>query len=1107
MRKFTLFLAFLFFVGVNFAFAQTRTIKGTVTSADNGSALPGVSVVVTGTTNGTVTDLNGKYTLTVGPNAKTLSFSFVGMKKQVVTIGSSDVINVVMHSQAYSVNEVVVTALGVSRKSRALGYSVSNVSSAQISKDAVTDVVNALSGKVAGVTVTNSSGAAGSAPFVEIRGSSSILGNNQPLYVVDGVPIESGGGSGSIDGVAQSSRTIDINPDDIASISVLKGGAATALYGMRAGNGVILITTKKGKKQKGLSINFSTSTKFSKISQVPALQHQFAQGSSLDSAYYYDAYGIVNRAYKNPDAGLYNGASWGPAISTLRYTTDPNYVPGNVYDYGGTTSMANYIKYWDPHGRIVSPGNPFYKSSNPRVVTYNPYDYFQVGVSENNNVSISGGNDNTTFYTSISNLHEKGVIPANTLDRTTFNITATHKAAKNLKFSVSLNYSNTYANRKQQGSNISGVMLGLLRTPPTFNNAYGYEFTGSYRTGQQRTYRDGAGYDNPYWTSYKDNEEDETNRLFGHFSVDWDIIKNLKLTYRGGLDYNNMYTTNNFAVNDNTYPEGYSSPDNSFTMDLNQDLFANYQINLTQDFELTAMAGLNYFQHRYKWVAAEANGLVIPGWFNVSNTSNVMGYQQELEYRTNAAYYDVSLSYKNTLYLDATGRYEQSSTLPTKNKGFFYPSVSLGFVFSDLGALKNSSVLSFGKLRASYAVTANRPTAYNTSTYYVQPNAGAATQITDGWVNPNGISFPFMGVNGYMLSNVMGNPDLVPEKAKSWSVGAHLNFWKNRLVLDGDYFHRVNSNLLLNVPIAPSTGYSDRYQNAATMTTSGFELLATAEIIKSKNVNWSITVNWSNPKTMVDKLAPGVPNVFLGGFTEPQVRAVAGKEYRSIYGLDWVRDSKGRLVIQDSGPLAGYPITGSSQEYLGTVSPKWTMGITNNVSYKGFSLSFLIDIKHGGKMWNGTLGALDYFGTSAQTANRNKPYVFKGVLGHLGSDGKPVLDGSANSKVVKLDENWRYGSGYGSGFLGPSSPYIQSSQWVRLRSITLSYNFKHALLKNVNWIKHCQLYFTGYNLWLSTPYTGIDPETSLLGASNAQGFDYFNMPGTKSYTVGLKIGF
>lgn len=1098
MRKFFMTLLVLIIcAGTNFVYAQTRTISGTVTD-DKGSPLIGVSVVVTGTTTGTVTDVNGKYSINVGPNAKTITFSFVGMKKQEITIGTSNVINVVMQTQAYAVNEVVVTALGVSREARALGYSVSSVSSSQISKDAVTDVVNALTGKVAGVQVTNSSGAAGSAPFVEIRGSSSILGNNQPLYVVDGVPIVSGGGGGTVDQVAYSSRTIDINPDDIASISVLKGGAATALYGMRAGNGVILITTKKGReeggKQRGLNINFSTSTKFSKISKVQPLQNKFAQGSKFFADYY-------GSWYYGPDSPGYNGASWGPPISSLSYTTDPNYIPANYFD-GGSTSMENYIKYWDPHGRIVSDTSQFANGS--KVATYDQYDFFQIGVSEMNNVSISGGNENTSFYVSISNLHETSIIPENTIDRTTFNINASHNASKNLKFSTALNYSNTYGNRKQQGSNISGVMLGLVRTPPTFNNAYGYKFTGPYRNGEERTYRNGVGYDNPYWVANEINYADETNRLFGNFTVDWTIIKDLKLTYRGGLDYNNYYSTNNFAVHSNAYPSGYSSPANAFTMDLNEDLFANYKINLSPDFTLTALVGLNWFEHRYKNVQAEANGLIIPGWYNVANTASIMGYQEEEEYRTNAVYYDLGLAYKNIMYLDVTGRYEGSTTLPKNNQYFFYPSVSLGFVFSELGSLKNSDVLSFGKLRASYAVTANIPTPYNTQTYYIQQ------AITDGWVQPAQITFPFLGVTGFMPNFILGNPDLKPETAKSWSVGAHLNFWKNRLVLDGDYFHRINDDLLLAVPIAPSTGYSQRYQNAASMKTTGIELLATVEIIQSKDLDWALTVNWSNPKSIVTKLAPGVPNVFLGGFTEPQVRAVAGKTYRSIYGLDWVRDSKGRLIIDDNPEheFYGYPIPGESQEYLGTVAPKWTMGITNNLSYKGFAFSFLIDIKHGGKMWNGTLGALDYFGTSKDTENRDKDYVWNGVMGHVDPvSGEVVTSGAKNNVQVKLDENWRFWDGYGSGFTGPSSPYIERSEWVRLRSVTLTYDFKRSVLKNLNWVRYCQLYFTGYNLWISTPYSGIDPETSLLGSDNAQGFDYFNMPGTKSYTVGLKVGF
>jgi len=474
MRKITMMLAFLLFAGLSFAYAQTKTISGTVTSADNGSALPGVTVQVKGTTNGTVTDFNGKYSLNVKSSAKTLIFSFVGMKTQEVAIDGRTTINVVMKSSALSLKQVVVTALGISRQKRALGYSVTKVSSAEISKTPVTDAINALAGRVAGVRVTSSSGAAGAAPFVEIRGSSSITGNNQPLYVVDGIPIASGGGVGNTAGVAYSNRTIDINPDDIASISVLKGGAATALYGLRAANGVIIITTKHGKKQVGLSINYNTSTKFQQISQVPALQNKYAQGGFLYAAYY-NQYGYDVSAYQDPDSHFYNGTSWGPAIDTLRYTTNPAYVPGNVpYSMGGKTSMANYMKYWDPNGRIVGEHSPY--ASNKKVRTYDPYDFFQTGVSVYNDASVSGGNAVTTFYASLSNTNVKGVVPNNTFNRTTFSLNASHKPAKNLKISAIVNYSNVVANRKQQGSNLSGVMLGLLRTPPTFNDAYGYCF-------------------------------------------------------------------------------------------------------------------------------------------------------------------------------------------------------------------------------------------------------------------------------------------------------------------------------------------------------------------------------------------------------------------------------------------------------------------------------------------------------------------------------------------------------------------------------------------------------------------------------------------------------
>jgi len=1088
-----LMVASLLFIGMQ-TFAQT-SITGTVTDA-NGEPVPGANVRVKGFSDlGTITDLNGSYSLSVPAEATALVFSFVGLKMQEVEIAGQTNISVTLQNEDVGIDEVVVTALGITRDKKALGYSVQDVKADEISRSNTSDVVNSLSGKVAGVRINNSTGAAGGSTFVEIRGSSSILGNNQPLFVVDGVPISSGGGSGGIAGVAASDRTIDLNPDDIENIAVLKGGAATALYGMRAANGVILITTKKGNLRKGLNINFSSSVAFDQISQVPKLQDKYAQGSMEWSVSGRDA-------YLSPDDPGYNAISWGPSIDTLRYTTDPTYIPPT----SGSTPMDEYMQKWDPNGRIVGMGSPY--ASSKAVTPYDRYAYFQTGVSYRNSINMSGGDDKTTFFFSMSNETTKGVVPNNTLGKNTFKLNASTKLNEKLKVSGNVSYMNTKGDRIQQGSNTSGVMLGLLRTPATFDNSYGWKFD----DGTQRTFRNGGGYDNPYWVSNEILYQDNVNRIMSSAQIDWTITDYLSLTFRPGIDWYSRSAKNNFAVHSNTAKAGYSSSYNYFSSDFNSDVFLNFNKDLNESMNLTVTLGQNMYRRFGQSTTSEANGLIIPEYYNVANTSNNKGYESTYEYRTMAFFGDVGFSYADMLYVNLTGRYESSTTLPEKNNGFFYPSASLGFIFTELGGLKDNSVLTFGKLRASYAITANIPTAYTTKTYFVP--GGAA----DGWTD--GVSFPFNGVNGNTLSGTMGNPDLTPETTTDMEIGVNLNFFLNRLTIDAAYYKRNTEDILLYVPIAPSSGFGSRYMNAATMETTGLELLVNATAIKTADFAWDITLNWANPNTMVTELAPGVDNVFLGGFTDPQVRAVAGASYRSIYGTAWQRDDQGHLLINDnpSAMFYGYPNQAAETKKLGTVQSDWTMGFTNTFTYKGVTLSALIDIKHGGQMWNGTKGALYYFGTHGDTETRNDDYTFgNGVMGHLNADGEVVHydtdgvteiagAGAANTAVVKLDENWRWWNGMGSGFTGPSEDYIEDAGWVRLREVSLAYNFK-SMIGGVSWLQNLEVYFTGRNLWLSTPYTGIDPETSLLGSSNAQGFDYFNMPGTKSYIFGLKIGF
>ncbi len=1116
MKKFLPLIVLFVLLASSDLFAQTKVITGTVTSTvKEEGPIPGVTVQVKGTTFGTTTDSRGRYSLNVPPNATTLIFTYVGMKREEVEIAGRSVIDVVMESETTGLKEVVVTALGIKRDAKALGYSVQSVGNEQIANSNNSDVINSLAGKVAGVHVTPSSGAAGGSTFIEIRGSTSLTGNNQPLFVVDGVPIETLGGEGSVADVAYSDRAIDLNPDDIETMTVLKGGAATALYGLRASNGVILITTKKGTVNTKMKVDFHSSVTFDMISHTQARQNEYAQGSSQGYVAYLEwAYGQkFNHVASPADGQPYRNASWGAKLDTCSYTTDPNWVApdANIYHY---LPMDQYLAKWDPNGRIVSKNDPL--ANGKPVQVYNPYDFFKTGITYNNALSISGGGETTSYYLSVSNEKQEGIMPNNAFNKTTVKLSGDTKIAKNLTSSASITFMNSVGDRLQQGSNISGVMLGLVRTPPTFDNAAGYIFP----DGTQRTYRGGGGYNNPYFTANEDMYKDNVNRMIGNVQLVYNPTDWLTFTYRLGTDWFTYGSKQYFALHDCSYPSGYVSTNRSLTQDFNSDLIMAIRKDISQSLHFTLTLGNNMFQNYYTGVSGVANGIQIPGFYDLSNSSSVTPSESASEKRTAAFFGDIGFSFKDMIFLSGTGREEWSTTMPSNANHFFYPSVSAGFIFTELPFLKDNKVLSFGKLRSSYAIVANDAGPYNTTTPFYKASAG------DGWTN--GITYPFRGVAGFSLSDQMGNNLLKPEKMKSFEVGAELHFLVNRVSVDVAYFNNQNSDLLLSVPIAPSTGFNSKYTNAGTMKTTGVDLLVNATIIKGSSFNWNLSLNFSNPKSVVKQLAAGVESIFLGGFTDPQIRAVAGQPYRSIYGVMLLRDpATHQLIINDEasyddpnvwGPgVYGYPMASTQVGNMGSVQPKWTMGITNTFTYKGFGLTALIDIRHGGKMWNGTHGAMDYFGTSATTLDREVSYVHKGLLGHLNASGEIVhydTDGTTeiagpggqNSISRPDDENYRYWNGIGSGFTGPSEPYIESSQFVRLREITLSYTFSPKVLKSTP-IKNLDIYFTGRNLWIKTPYSGIDPETSLLGASNGQGIDYFNMPGTKAATFGLRISF
>lgn len=1069
MKKLILLLVVFLYTSVSALVAQTKTITGTVTSQEDGLPIPGVSVVVDGTTIGALTDTDGNYTLNAPMNATKLVFSFIGMKRQEVEIQGRTKVNVVLLPELVGLDEIVVTAIGISRAERELGYNVQSVNTEVISSRPNADVINSLAGRASGIQIISSAGDAGASTFLTIRGAHSITGNNQPLFVVNGMPIISGGGSGDVGGVTTSSRSIDINPDDIESITVLKGGAATALYGVRAANGALIITTKSGKNLTNRKIEFHTSVGFDKVSQLPELQNIFAQGTD----------GVWSSG---------NANSFGPKIADLEYDGDTSYK-------------------WDPNGRLVAKGT----GNGMPAVAYDPYEYFQTGVSYNNRLSVSNGNDMGTYYFSMSNLTQEGVVPNNKYNRTTLRLNATSKLSDRVTVGGDFAYTNSTARQIQKGSNVSGVMLGLLRTARTFDNSAGYIFP----DGTQRNYRNGGGYDNPYWVSNMISYDENVNRFTGSANLMVKFTDYLNLTYTGGVDWYNRRYTNRFAVNSRAYPAGYYDEYMNYSGIINSDLLLNFNKDLGTDFNLKVTIGNNIYSNFSKYLYADANGLEIMDFYQLSNSATNTTSAGISNYRTAAFFGDINMAYKNMLYVGITGRNDWSTTMPAANLSAFYPSISLGFVFTELGGMKDSKVLSYGKLRASAARTANIAPAYQTSNYFVAASAG------DGWTN--GVGFPYMGYTGFAVSSGLGNPDLKHETQDSWEVGLELRFFTDRISLDASYFNNLNSDLLMDVPIAASTGFTSVYLNAAKMEAKGIEISLDVTPVRTQTFEWNFIANFTKLDNKVLELAPGVENLFLGGFTVPQVRAVAGEDYGSVFGEDWYRDADGNILINDDptdGIRDGYPWTNTGPMVpIGNVNPDWTANITNTLSFKGISLSFMWDIKKGGVMYNGTRFAMNYFGTSAQTAYREVYYtpegtidfdrtpaenivVFDGVYGHVDADGNVVSSGTANVTPVVLDQAWWRGMGSNFGG-GPSSAAMEPAGWVRLRDISLSYDIP---VKNT-FMQHLQIYVTGKNLLLFTPYSGIDPETNLQGATNGQGMDYFNNPGTKTYMAGLKVTF
>ncbi|WNJ16840.1 SusC/RagA family TonB-linked outer membrane protein [Pontibacter sp. G13] len=1091
MKRFLWFLMAALFSTTS-VWAQ-QVVSGKVTKSEDGVPIEGVAVVVKGTTIGMFTDIDGNYRLEVPAGENTLMYTFVGRKTVELTIDGRTTIDVALDEDQVMLDEVVVTALGVSKEKKSVGYAVQEVSGDDLVEANTVSVVDAMNGKVAGLNVINSSGAAGGSSRMVIRGQTSLNGNNEALVVVDGVRINNNESNTEdrIAGVALSNRVMDINPDDIESVNVLKGAAATALYGVDGARGVIVITTKKGSKNRPISVDFSTNITFSEPNKLPELQDRFIQG--------------FDGIWDPPETG--SSTSWGPLKDTVAWD-------GSDYEY-------------DRNGRIVSQNDP------TAARNFESYDnlgtFFKTGLSSQSNVSVSAGGDNTTFRLSAGYLNDDGIVPNNWFQRVNIGANGTIDLFDDrLHVSTNLNYVNTKANRIQQGSNISGLMLGLLRTPISFDNSNGLDDPVNnpdaylFADGTQRNYRGGLGYDNPYWTTNLTPFRDQTNRTYGNIQATYDLTDWLSIIANVGADSWSDVRKQQYEINSRAFPAGQVIED-QFTfnqIDAYFTLGGNTDFNQSQ-FSLNYRAGVNIFNNSLLNLYVQGDQLNAPGFAELSNTASQLTERILTRNKTFAVFGSADIGWRNMLYLGLTYRQDWVSTLidPTvdfngSDISFGYPSVSVSWVFSELFDVETSAV-TYGKLRASYARVGNgAPNPYLTSTVF--RSAVGTINIADGWTN--GISFPFNSTPGLTQDVTLGNPNLVPAFTEDFEVGLEMRFWQNRIGFDLALYTRQSLDEILPVPVARSTGYTQIVLNSGKLETQGLELIFDWDILRKRDWQWNMSVNFTTYQTEIKELADGVETQFLDGFTGTGIYNIPGEEYGQIFGGAWLRantpdgtswdpdlpyNPDGALIIDDDpdSPTFGFPQADPLPQIIGNPNPDWLMGINSSLTWKGLTLDVLFDIRQGSEMWNGTKGALTFFGMSDITEDRaalgDEPdFLFEGVK---------ESNGDANDILVARTQDWYLGNG--GGFGSVDEHFVEDASFYRLRLVSLAYRVPVSWLEKSPF-KGMSITFTGRNLALITDYSGIDPETNLTGASsNAQGLEYFNMPSTRSYAVGIGLSF
>lgn len=960
-------------------------------------------------------------------------------------------------SDTQNLDEVVVTAMGIKRDRKALGYAAQDLKSDDLNKSGTTSLANAIQGKLTGVDIRQSSGAPGASAQITIRGARSFDGNNQPLYVIDGMPINTAADfdtGSSVSGSNYADRSIDINPEDIETINVLKGQAASALYGIRASNGVIVITTKRGSNQmKGRpQVTISTNLSAQRVSRKFERQDVYAQGDGVGSY--------------SPTSSM----NWGPKISDL--ANDAKF-GGNVDNAYTQADGLHQGMYYNP--KRAAAGLDGW--TTPQIYD-NVGDFLGTGFTENTNFNISQALNGLNYSIGINNSHQEGIIPSTGMDRWGARGLVDWKINNEWKSGFTANYS---SNKITSAPGANSGIMNVVYSAPSEYDLKGIPFNAPGDPTKQILFRS-TSFNNPYWWAENDEYRQHTNRAFGNAYVEyepnfgWDDNMSLRFREQAGLDiwtsdYRDIAEIGS-AANTKGQVDNYGSQHNVF----NNLFTANFDAKFGDDNEwgLNVVLG-NEVNHEniriWNYTGTNLNFYGLP---TISNSTSISGYEYGRQERTVGFFGSASVSWKDQLYLTVTGRNDYVSTMPRGSRSFFYPSVSLGWEFTKLPFLENNSVLNYGKLRGSFAQVGQAGSYYNT--YYTQPGYGG------GFYQYTPVSYPLpSGVSAYAPSSKFYDANLKPQNTTNWEIGTDLQFFGGRIKAEYTYSLQNVTDQIFAVPVDAATGYSEMLTNAGKMQTKSHELSLNFAILEAKDYDLNLGINFTRINNKVIELAPGVESIMLGGFVEPQIRAQAGCKYPNIYGNAFKRDEAGNLVL-----LNGLPQASGAMQNLGDCSPDFTTGITLGGRYKRVSLSTTWSWQQGGKMYHGTNMTMNYFGATKESL----PYH----EGNMVAEGINEATGEKNAVEVSKQDYWM-------SYYDVTESGIYSTSFLKLRDLTLTYHLP----------KFCGIDLSVYGfarnilLWADLP--NFDPESS-QGNNNMSGyFERFSVPNSSSFGGGLTATF